>query len=64
MRAVMDGGEGGGKELEGKETGSTTSTHERQGGVWEGEDKRSEWQGDTASSSAARSSGEPRSVFC
>lgn len=61
MRAVMDGGEGGGKELEEKETGSTTAP---MGGVWEGEDKRSEWQGDTASSSAARSSGEPRSVFC
>lgn len=39
MRAVMDGGEGGGKELEGKETGSTTAP---MGGVWEGEDKRSE----------------------
>lgn len=62
MRAVMDGGEGGGKELEGKETGSTTAPMRDK--VWEGEDKRSEWQGDTASSSAARSSGEPRSVFC
>lgn len=60
MRAVMDGGEGGGKELEGKETGSTTAPMRDK----EGEDKRSEWQGDTASSSAARSSGEPRSVFC